>query len=130
MIVRNIVADDIPALRKMYAESGYAYTFPDLTGPLMETVLVAVDEDDGSILGAIAAERIVQSYLLLDQSTHPAVKLNVIRRFHHELAIQLKAKNYSSLEAFLPPPIAEKFGRRLMRTFGWIKSWPCYSRNF
>jgi len=72
----------------------------------------------------------VQSYLLLDGDLHPATKLSIIRRFHYDLAIQLKAKNYSCLEAFLPPPIAEKFGRRLMRNFGWTKSWPCFSRNF
>jgi len=124
-----MVPSDIPSLRQMHELSGYAYTFPDLRGPLMESVLVAVDESDIPV-AAIAAERIVQAYLLMDEGLHPAAKLRVIRGFHEQLATDLRTKGYTCLEAFLPPPIAETFGRRLMRTFGWVRNWPSFARNF
>src|SRR5579859_3938883 len=121
-------SDELP-LFAMFKRSGFAYEWPNLRGPRMECVLVAVDEQDRPI-GAFAAERIVQSYLLLDDSLHPAAKLRMIRQFHEEGAIQLKARGYRSLEAFLPPPIAESFGRRLIRSFGWCRAWPSFSRSF
>ena len=129
MRIRQMVPSDIPSLRQMHELSGYAYTFPDLRGPLMESVLVAVDESDIPV-AAIAAERIVQAYLLMDEGLHPAAKMRVIRLFHEQLAVELRAKHYKSLEAFLPPSIAESFGRRLMRSFGWVKAWPSFSRSF
>ncbi len=129
MTIRPMVPADIPSLRNMYEHSGYPYAFPDLRGPLMECVLVAVDESDIPV-AAIGAERILQSYLLLDDSMHPAAKMRIIRQFHAELATCLREKGYHSLEAFLPPQIAESFGRRLMRSFGWVKAWPSFSRSF
>ncbi len=128
-MIRAMKPADIPTLRQMYEFSGFAYDFPDLRGPNMECVLVAVDDNDVPI-GAIAAERIVQAYLFLDEVMHPAAKMRIIRQFHEQLAIQLRAKNYHSLEAFLPPPIAESFGKRLMRSFGWVRAWPSFSRSF
>ncbi len=129
MTIRPFQPSDIPSLRQMYEHSGYPYTFPDLRGPLMECVLVAVADNDVPI-AAIAAERIVQAYLLMDLDLHPATKMRIIRSFHAQLAIELRKRNYGCLEAFLPPAIAESFGRRLMKSFGWIQSWPCFSRNF
>jgi hypothetical protein len=129
MNIRPLQPSDIPTLRQMYEYSGFAYEFPDLRGPLMESVMVAVDENDVPV-AAIAAERILQAYLLMDLGLHPATKLRIIRSFHEELAIQLRTRGYHSLEAFLPPPIAESFGRRLMRSFGWVKAWPSYCKTF
>ncbi len=113
----------------MHELSGYAYEFPDLRGPLMESVLVAVDENDIPV-AAIAAERILQAYLLMSDDLHPAAKMRVIRAFHQELAVELRAKHYKNLEAFLPPQIADSFGKRLMRSFGWRPNWISFSRSF
>ncbi len=129
MIIRPLKPSDIPSLRQMYEHSGFPYTFPDLRGERMESVLVAVEDNDVPI-AAIAAERIVQAYLLLDWSLHPAAMQRIIRQFHEQLAIELRKRNYHELEAFLPPEIAESFGRRLMRSFGWVKAWPSFSRSF
>ncbi len=129
MTIRPLQQSDIPSLRLMHEYSGFKYDFPNLRGPLMESVLVAVDENDLPV-AAIAAERIVQAYLLLDWNLHPATAHRIIRQFHEQLAIQLRTKHYKSLEAFLPPPIAESFGKRLMRSFGWHRNWPSFSRSF
>ncbi len=129
MTIRELKESDVSTLRALYERSGYGYTFPDLEGPLMEQVLVAVDENDQA-LAAIAAERIVQAYLLMDSTLHPAARMRVIRQFHEELATRLRSKGYTCLEAFLPPEIAESFGRRLMRSFGWVRNWPSFARVF
>lgn len=130
MIIRRMRDSDIPTLRQMYEHSGFPYSFPDLKGPLMECVLVAVEEGNDVPIAAIAAERIVQAYLLMDWDLHPAARMRIIRAFHSELAVELRKRNYACLEAFLPPEIAESFGRRLMRSFGWVKAWPSFSRSF
>ena len=129
MQIRKLHPDDIPTLRAMYVTQGFEYEFPDLEGPLMEAVLV-VEEDGGKILAAVAAERLVQLYFLCGDLDHPATKLAVIRALHTQMADALRAKGYHSAEAFLPPPIAETFGKRLERTFSWKRNWPSWAKRF
>jgi len=131
MTTRALRKSDIPALRKMFERSGFEYVFPDLTGPLMETVVVIADENDQPIAAA-AGERIIQLYLWLDETAlgHPAAKMRCIRELHEEMAGKLRKKGYNSAEAFLPPNVAESFGRRLIRSFGWRPNWASFSRSF
>ena len=112
----------------MYEAQGFEYRFPDLKGDLMESVLVAVDEHDQPV-AAVAAERLCQLYLLVETSLHPAAKLSIIRAFHHALKPIVESKGYNGANAFLPPAFAV-FGKRLERSFGWIKSWPCWGIYF
>ena len=129
MTIRALRQSDIPALQAMYVAQGFAYEFPDLNGPLMEAVLV-VEDDGGKILAAVAAERLVQLYFLCGDVEHPAAKLSIVRALHEHMAEALRAKGYHSAEAFLPPPIAETFGRRLERTFGWVRNWQSWTKGF
>jgi hypothetical protein len=129
MIIRHLHPDDVPTLRAMYVAQGFAYEFPDLTGPLMEAVLVVVDEN-GKILAAVAAERLAQLYFLCGDMEHPAAKLSVIRSLHTHMADALRVKGYHSADAFLPPPIAETFGKRLERTFNWTRNWQSWTKGF
>lgn len=129
MRVRALLARDLPALRDSYERAGYGYEFPDLTGPLMESALV-VEDDAGNLIGAAAAERIVQLYLFRGEAG-PAETLGAIRLLHCTMAEELRQKGYRSADAYLPPEIAHSFGRRLMRTFGWIRNlWPSFSIKF
>lgn len=129
MNVRPMVPSDIPSLRAMYELSGLDYTFPDLRGPLMESVLVAVDDNDVP-LAAVAAERIVQLYLLVDETLSPAGKLAIIRKMHQNMEQVLCSKGYCEANCFVPPKLEKSFGRRLMHTFGWVKNWPSFARGF
>jgi hypothetical protein len=129
MRFRPLIDSDVPVLREMFERSGLKYTFPDLRGPKMEAVIVVADEEDKPVAAA-AAERIVQAYLLMKEDEHPAAKLHYVKMLHEGLATELKNKGYTCLEAFLPPHMEKSFGRRLMRSFGWCRSWPCFSRNF
>ena len=129
MTIRKLRINDIPALRAMYEAQGFAYEFPDLNGPLMETTLVVAD-DDGTILAAVAAERLIQLYFLCGPTDHPATKLAIIRALHPAMADVLREKGYHSVEAFLPPELAATFGGRLERTFRWAKNWQSWTKGF
>lgn len=122
MRVRDMRAEDIQAIREMYARCGFAYDFPDLEGPMIEGVSV-VEDDGGKVVMAAAAERLVQLYLFSGQFEHPAAKLSAIRALHTALRPKLAAKGYESAEAFLPPEVEKRFGQRLMSLFGWRRNW-------
>jgi hypothetical protein len=120
MKTRPLRSEDIPTLREFYTASGFAYDFPDLSR--MEAVVVVADEDDRPIM-AVAAEKLVQLYLLASKDGHPATKLHAIRLLHSAMSAELIRLGYNGAEAFIPPSIASVFGRRLERTFGWVKNW-------
>lgn len=129
MTTRCLRDTDIPILRKMYDSSGLRYEFPDLRGPLMEQVVVVVDEMDEP-LAAGATERILQTYVFLDMSMHPAAKLRAIKKLHEVFAPLLRAKGYRETNCFVPPEMEKNFGRRLIRTFQWVRNWPSFARHF
>jgi hypothetical protein len=113
----------------MFEQSALEYTFPDLQGPLMESVLVVVDKNDAPV-AAVAAERIIQLYLLLDETLGPVEKFQAIRAMHENMAKVLCLKSYREANCFIPPQMEKSFGRRLMRTFGWCKNWPSFAKVF
>lgn len=129
MKVRPLRASDIPVLKAMYERAGFDYEWPDLTSREFEAIEVVVNERDEPLMAA-AAKRTVELYLFAGEMEHPAAKLHAIRLLHVALADALKAKGYSEANAFLPPQIEKSFGRRLMRTFGWLKSWSGYFVKF
>ena len=129
MIVRPLKSEDAPKLRKLYESSGFAYDFPDLS--TLESVLVVADPETDEPFMAAAAERLIQLYLFAPQDAHPAAKLHGIRLLHEAMRVELKSLGYNSAEAFLPPSIAARFGRRLERTFGWWRNaWSSWTINF
>ena len=128
MRVRPYQTSDEPAIRQMFANCPFPYDFPELNGPKMESVMVLVD-DDGEILMAAAAERILQIYLW-SKAFAPAARLHGIRLLHEAMASVLREKGYNSCEAFLPPNVSNTFGKRLERTFGWVKNWQSWTRRF
>lgn len=108
--------------------SGFPY--PDLSGPHIEAVRVAVDSDDQPIM-AVAAKRLVEMYLYVDPAHSPAVRIDALKAIHHDMATALREIGYTEGEIFLPPEIAGKFGRRLERTFGWVKNrWENWTLRF
>jgi hypothetical protein len=119
MTVRNYKPEDLPILQEMHRRSGFTYPFPDLEK--LEAFQVVTDEDDKPIMAA-GAEKILQLYLFCGQEDHPATRLHAMRLLHKALG-KLLSSNYTEANAFLPPEIAEKFGRRLEKTFGWVRNW-------
>jgi hypothetical protein len=126
MTTRALREDDIPALEAMAAASPYPYL--DLRSPHIEACIVVVDEQDKPLTAA-AAERIPQLYLWSGE-LRPALKLQAIRLLHSAMATELRKLGYHQADAFIPPAIAQSFGRRMERTFRWLKNWPSWTVNF
>ena len=125
MTVRLATVADLPTLQSFAEKSGFPY--PSADDPLLECCLVV--ESDGEVLMACAARRLVELYLWTGDAP-PIVKFRALEVLHREMAKELAKLNYHSAEVFLPPPIAEKFGRRLERTWGWIKGWQSWTKHF
>lgn len=124
MKVRAFEERDRAALDRMARPTGFPYCAPD--GPMVEECMVAVDVNDQPV-AAVAAERILQVYGWLRQDMHPAAKMAAIRALHARLAPALLERGYSEVNAFLPPTVCERFGRRLERSFGWVKNWASWA---
>jgi len=132
MRCRALQQSDIPALRAMAEASGYPYPeisdFSTRKEGTIEAVLVVADDQDQPVM-ACAAQRIVELYLFVGDGGTPALKLHALRLLHDSMAAALRAKGYQDANAFLPPSIAAKFGRRLERTFGWVRNWQSWCRS-
>ncbi len=125
MRVRPFQLGDTPTLRNMAEASGFPYIDP--TSDKIEALMVVVDEFDVPV-AACAAERIVQLYLWCEDQ-HPAAKMRALRMLHQEMAPALKAKGYDECNGFFPPQLAASFGRRLERSFGWVRNWTSWCKQ-
>jgi hypothetical protein len=137
MQVREYKESDLAQLKAIHASQGFGYSFPDLSNPLFLTKLVLTDTNTDSyenrrqdasatdstekILGAALLRLTAEAYLLLDP------RLGTPRdRWHSLLALHAAThrdawqRGLEDVHAWLPPPIAQKFGRRLHR-LGWIR---------
>jgi hypothetical protein len=117
--------EDVPVLRELHREAGYDYEFPDLTTKEIEDVTVVVDENDQPLAAGVA-KRTLELYLIMGRAGHPLVKIKRIRELHQEMTKKLKAKGFTEANAFLPPELADSYGRHLAR-FGWLKNNPSFA---
>ena len=127
MTVRPLKPSDVPILQEMAHASAFPY--PDLNHPHIEAVLVVVDSDDKPIM-ACAAKRLVELYLFVDPSRAAGVRKGAIDALHRGMATSLSGKLYNGAEIFLSPLIAKAFGRRLERTWNWVRNWPSWTIRF
>ncbi len=149
MRVREYTAEDLEALRKIHAAQGFGYALPDLSNPLFVTKLVLADENGAPpfraasvpryeeaasqdaglkpgatqerVLGAALLRLTAEAYLLLDPREGTPRE-----RWQCLLALQVAAerdawkRGLEDVHAWLPPPIAKKFGKRIAR-LGWVR---------
>lgn len=126
MTVRALKPSDIPKLQAMQGE----FPYPDLTVDAMESVRVVVDENDEPLMAA-GAKRLVEMYLWCGNIKRPLARMFALRLLHEDLAIQLGNLGFSSVETSIPPPVAQRFARRLLKSFGWTRNpWPSFQRRF
>ena len=126
MKTRPMSAEDVPSLENLISASNLPY--PSLSSPLIETVQV-VENDNGEIVAAFIAERIIEGHIVL-QRMPPHAKLHALRLLHDSTPEVLRAKGYNFINCFLPSTFALSFGRRLERSFGWIKDSQSWQRTF
>jgi hypothetical protein len=134
MRVREYTPADLDALRRLHARQGFDYAFPDLRDPIFVSKLVLEDDSglpaakQGRVVMAALARLTCEMYLLLDPDAGtPRDRFARLLALHRAGEQDLLARGLDDAHAWLPPPIAKRFGRRL-ESLGWIRddAWTPY----
>lgn len=150
MLIREYRESDLAQLRAIHAAQGFDYALPDLCNPLFVTKLVLADvpaakrseadahsswvtehESRGTILGAAFLRLTAEAYLLLDpRAGTPRQRWQWLLALHAATERDAWQRGLQDVHAWLPPPIAAKFGKRLAR-LGWQRddAWTPYCRK-
>jgi hypothetical protein len=128
MKIREYAPSDLETLRKIHTSQSFDYEFPDLQSPLFVSRLIQED-GHGKITMAALARITCEIYLLAD-SAHatPRERLENLVALHRAAEVDLHRRGLDDAHAWLPPKIAERFGRRLVQ-LGWTRddAWTPYS---
>jgi hypothetical protein len=144
MLIREYQESDLAELRAIHATQGFDYPLPDLRNPLFVTKLVLADnhpaqqqEDrqleagDTRIVGAALLRLTAEAYLLLDPSAGtPRERWQSLLALHAAAERDAWQRGLEDVHAWLPPPIAKKFGKRVER-LGWLRddAWTPYCKR-
>jgi len=159
MQIREYQESDLAALRAIHDAQGFDYALPDLRNPLFVTKLVLFDENvappfraasvplndeaasrdaglkpgatEERILGAAFLRLTAEAYLLLDpRAGTPRERWQWLLALHAAAERDAWQRGLEDVHAWLPPPIAKKFGKRIAR-LGWLRddSWTPYCRR-
>jgi hypothetical protein len=154
--IRPYCASDLAQLQSIHAAQSFSYQFPDLTNPLFLTKLVLIEASEREVVGqqerevaeqkkapreeAPHGERILgaallrltaEAYLLLDPYTgSPRQRWNSLLHLHAAAEREATQRGLEDVHAWLPPPIAAKFGNRLTQ-LGWQRddAWTPYCKR-
>ena len=143
MQIREYRESDLTALRAIHGAQNVGYAFPDLTHPLFVTKLVLSGDEENEnairsprepqqrILGAALLRLTAEAYLLLDpKAGAPRERWQWLLALHEATHRDAWQRGLEDVHAWLPPPIAKKFGRRLDR-LGWRRddAWTPYCKR-
>lgn len=155
MLIREYTERDLGVLRDIHAAQGFEYALPDLRNPLFVTKLVLLDEnvaapfraapvslndETAGLKPAATKERIrgaaflrltAEAYLLLDpRAGTPRQRWQWLLALHAAAERDAWHRGLEDVHAWLPPPIAQKFGKRLQR-LGWLRddTWTPYCKK-
>ncbi len=129
MLVREYQDSDLAQLRAIHAAQGFDYTLPDLSNPLFVTKKVLAR--DGAIVGAAFLRLTAEAYLLLDPCAGtPRERWQWLLALHAAAERDAWQRGLEDVHAWLPPPIAKKFGKRITQ-LGWIRddTWTPYCKK-
>lgn len=131
MLIRGYTPADFEALRRMHARQGFDYAFPDIDDPIFLSKLVVEDESGRAVMASLA-RLTCEIYLLADpEAGTPRGRLSAIAALDRAGEEDLRSRGLDDAHAWLPPPVARRFGRRL-EALGWIRddAWTPYCRKF
>ena len=148
MRIREYNPSDLDTVRRMHAAQGFGYPLPDLESPLFLSKLVLEDDGEDAESGreevtpnsplansprvtmAILQRLTAETYLLHDPTAGtPRRRWQSFLALHDAARSAAASRGLDDVQAFLPPPIARAFGRRLAR-LGWTHDpWACFSRR-
>jgi hypothetical protein len=130
MLVREYVPGDLQTLQRMHGKQGFDYGFPNISDPLFVSKLVVEDESAGVVMASLA-RLTCEMYLLMDSDAGtPRERFARLSELHRVGKIDLAKRGLADAHAWLPPPIARRFGRRL-QGLGWVRDdrWTPYCRH-
>jgi hypothetical protein len=128
MRIREYAPADLKTLEQMHASQSFDYKFPDLENPLFVSKLIQEDSQGKTAMAALA-RLTCEIYLLVDPShSGPRERLRNLITLHRAAQHDLLRRGLEDAHAWLPPKIAQRFGRRLTQ-LGWTRddSWTPYS---
>ena len=141
MLVREYRESDLAQLRAIHAAQGFDYALPDLNNPLFVTKLVLAKGNDVSgqpgaarddaLVGAALLRLTAEAYLLLDpRAGTPRQRWQWLLALHAAAERDGWQRGLEDVHAWLPPPIAKQFGKRLAR-LGWLRddTWAPYCKR-
>jgi hypothetical protein len=141
MRIRNYEEGDLESLRAIHAAQGFDYALPDLSNPLFVTKLILTGDHappnalatttKDKIIGAALLRLTAEAYLLLDrQSGSPRERWQALLALHAAAERDAWQRGLEDVHAWLPPPIATKFGKRIA-CLGWIRddTWAPYCKK-
>jgi hypothetical protein len=143
MQIRPYQAADLPALQSIHQAQGFDYPLPDLSNPLFTTKIVLTDSDfaaNDNSATATASEKIrgaaflrltAEAYLLLDPKRGtPHDRWRTLLVLHAVTEREAWQRGLEDVHAWLPPPIAQKFGKRITQ-LGWQRddTWTPYCKK-
>jgi len=133
MLVREYKEQDLESLQQIHAEQKFPYAFPDLRNPLFLTKIVLTDGErpEQKIRGAALLRLTAEAYLLLDPSQGtPRERWQSLLALHQAAQQDAWRRGLEDIHAWLPPPIAKTFGRRLER-LSWLRDdrWTPYCKR-
>ena len=115
MLVREYTDAELSALLAMHRAQGFHYPFPNLRDPIFVSKLVLQDGVGTAVMAALA-RLTCEMYLLVDpQSGTPRERYARLLELHRAGAADLRARGLDYAHAWLPPRIAQRFGRRLQQ---------------
>jgi hypothetical protein len=127
MRIREYTPADLGALRRIHARQGFDYAFPDLRDPIFISKLVVEDERGHAVMASLA-RLTCEMYLLADPDAGtPRDRYARLLALHRAGEQDLVGRGLDDAHAWLPPPIARRFGRRL-EALGWLRddAWTPY----
>ncbi len=133
MQVREYRESDLAALQKIHTAQNFPYPFPDLANPLFVTKIVLADGEPAGekVLGAALLRLTAEAFLLLDpQNGSPRRRWQSLLALHEAAWQDAWQRGLEDVHAWLPPAIANKFGRHIER-LGWLRddSWTPYCKR-
>jgi hypothetical protein len=130
VLIREYTDADLDALRRMHAQQGFGYPFPDLADPLFVSKLVVEDGAGRAVMASLARLTCEMYLLVAPREGNPRERYARLLALHSAGERDLVARGLHDAHAWLPPPIAKKFGRRLA-ALGWVRddAWTPYCRR-
>ena len=145
MRVREYHESDLAQVRAIHAAQGFGYALPDLNNPLFVTRLILTKNEGAprsmantangenfaaseKIVGAAFLRLTAEAYLLLDpKAGTPRERWQSLLALHVAAERDAWQRGLEDVHAWLPPPIAKKFGKRLPK-LGWVRddAWTPY----